>query len=48
MLIREGTVDAKNYTREVELQVNAKNKNAYHSYINNGFSEKSINMEFKL
>lgn len=44
---------AKEYAREkglqaVELQVNAKNKNAYHSYVNNGFSEKTINMEFKL
>lgn len=44
---------AKNYAREhglqaVELQVNAKNKNAYHSYINNGFIEKSVNMEYKI
>ncbi|WP_455714485.1 GNAT family N-acetyltransferase [Anaerosporobacter sp.] len=44
---------AKNYAKDnelqaVELQVNAKNKNAYHTYSNNGFIEKSINMEFKL
>ncbi|WP_455718147.1 GNAT family N-acetyltransferase [Anaerosporobacter sp.] len=44
---------AKNYAKDnelqaVELQVNAKNKNAYHTYSNNGFVEKSINMEFKL
>lgn len=44
---------AKMYAKEnglqaVELQVNARNKGAYESYIDNGFSEKSINMEFLL
>lgn len=29
----------------IELQVNAKNKAAYEMYVNNGFTEKSINME---
>jgi ribosomal protein S18 acetylase RimI-like enzyme len=37
-----------NELQAVELQVNARNKGAYESYVKNGFSEKSINMEFLL
>ena len=31
----------------IELQVNAKNRLAYERYKNYGFTEKSINMEWK-
>lgn len=31
----------------IELQVNAKNRLAYEMYKNYGFTEKSINMEWK-